>query len=96
MDNTEALRCSSNLKLLWIEYEKYYEEHAKTSAVLRFWLSYTNIVTLLLQFLRSMRFGNWKLHLKCIITETSNIHSAYMSSNAWHGIFISFIELTLW
>ena len=59
----QRLYHASELEKLHAKFNKYNES---TSKMGRYWLSYIEMVSLLLRFVRSMREGDWSLHLACI------------------------------
>lgn len=67
-DGAESVTSSSSYQKLEQGYRKHVQlqRTSPASPMAQFWLTYLDMVGLLLQFIRATRTGNWSLHLACI------------------------------
>eukprot|EP00117_Sycon_ciliatum_P026876 scpid66833/ scgid21958/ len=65
-DNVSRVTQSSDVKSLYEMYTSFSSQQSEGSPMFKFWSSYISIVSLLLDFIRSIRTGNWQLHMSCL------------------------------
>ena len=65
-DNAESTTKSRAFELLKSKLKHANQQESTKESMCSFWLSYLEMVGLLLQFIRAARTRNWELHLACI------------------------------
>lgn len=71
---------NASVKFIFNAFSEFLGEHSQSQSLSAFWVSYLDIVELLLNLLRSTRQGNWQLHL-CSIREMLPWCFAYDCTN---------------
>ena len=67
IESYDSMLHSDDFQILFALYGKFLKDcRTGNSPVSAFWLSYIDIVLLLLRFIRSTRQSDWNLHLACI------------------------------
>ena len=65
--NADSMLHSDDFQILFALYGKFLKDcRTSNGPVSAFWLSYIDIILLLLRFIRSTRQSDWNLHLACI------------------------------